>query len=144
MFFSMFFRIIFITYQDEKGVKEKPEAAHPRVLKLLNALDYRKHPFSLPLILLLLLALAFLLSKEYGFHLATEISGSHCYVITIPDVLNYLAALAFASGVVFIIHNSGFFGICQARQDHDVVMAIHYGEIVFAGAVFLMWLLMWL
>ncbi|MFD0050695.1 hypothetical protein ACFVHQ_15400 [Actinomycetes bacterium NPDC127524] len=64
--------------------------------------------------------------------------------LTVPEAVNYLAVLIFASGFTYIIHNTGFFRIPQSKKSDALIMAIHTGELVFGGLSLLVWLFNWL
>ncbi|OIK15072.1 hypothetical protein [Bacillus sp. MUM 13] len=130
--------LIFILHDQDKGEKRQPKNT------FLNMADYRKQPFSLSLILFLFYAASFLISKHCGIQLNVGMESGSEETLTVPQAVNYLAVLIFASGFTYIIHNTGFFGIPRSKKSDVLIMAIHAGELVFGGLSLLAWVFIWL
>lgn len=108
--------------------------------RFLRLIDHREHPFSLPLLLFLLVVLTFMLTKEFGLMLSLEVSGNRRYVMSLPSGTVLLTGLIYASGFLYIIQHSDFFGIRQARQSEDMVIMVHFGGVIVGLAVTGIWL----
>ena len=126
--------------EEEFDVEETQRSSH-KLRKFLRLIDYRRHPFSLPLILFIGIVLTFLLSAQFGLELSLEISGNSRYVISLPNIMILLSGLVFACGFMYIIQHGDFLGIRQTKQGENRLMLIHFLEIILCGAVFLIWLI---
>ncbi|WP_215164134.1 hypothetical protein [Paenibacillus sp. ISL-20] len=130
--------------QDEGGDKDDEDfqrRSH-KLRKFLRLIDYREHPFSVPLILFIIIVLTFLLSKQFGIMLSLETSGNPRYVMGLPTGTFILSGLVFFSGFIYIIQHNDFFGIRQAKQGEHKLMLIHFIEIIICGATFFIWLML--
>ncbi|MHA0855700.1 hypothetical protein [Paenibacillus sp. CMAA1364] len=112
-----------------------------KVRYLMRKIDYREHPFSLPLILFIMIVLTFMLSKHFGFALSLEISGNNRYTMTLPSGAWLSAELAITCVFIYIIQHCNFLGIRQINQGDAKVMLIHFMEIIVCGSTFLIWLM---
>lgn len=133
---------LYIMNDEGKDIEEK--YIQPKSHKLRNFLrliDYREHPFSLSLILFIIIVLTFLLSKQFGLMLSLETSGNPVYVISLPVATYILSGLVFACGFIYIIQHSDFFGIRQVEQGEYKLLQIHFFEIIICGPTFLIWLM---
>ena len=127
--------------EGEDKEEEDIQSKSHKVRYLLRKIDYREHPFSLPLILFIMIVLTFMLSKHFGFVLSLETSGNSRYVLSLPDGAWLLSELVFACGFIYIIQHGDFFGIRQVKQGDDKLTLIHFFEIIICGATFLIWLM---
>ncbi|WP_438348438.1 hypothetical protein ACP8HI_22985 [Paenibacillus sp. FA6] len=142
--FLGFLGFSFLYIMKDEGEDKEGEDIQPKSHKiryLLRQIDYREHPFSLALILFIMIVLSFMLSKHFGFELSLGTSGNSNYVMSLPDGAWFLAELVFACGFIYIIQHCHFFGIRQANQGDDKVMLIHFAEIIICGATFLIWIM---
>jgi hypothetical protein len=134
----------FLYIMKDEGKDIEEENIQPRSHKLRNFLrliDYREHPFSLSLILFIIIVLTFLLSKQFGLILSLETSGNPLYVMSLPVGTYILSGLVFACGFIYIIQHCDFFGIRQAEQGEYKLLQIHFFEIIICGSTFLIWLM---
>lgn len=115
----------------------RPESS--KVETFLRLIDYRKHPFSLPLILYILIILSFLLSKQLGIELSLDV-GRGRYVISMPVAANMVAISVFGCGLLYIIHNCSIFGIRRAAQADYKVIYLHFFEAMLGGVGLVIWL----
>ncbi len=136
------FSFIYIMKDEGKDKEEKDiQPKSHKVRYLLRLVDYRKHPFSVPLIIFIMIVLTFLLSKYFGFVLNLETSGNPRYVLSLPVGARILAQFSFACGFIYIIQHCDFFGIRQEKQGDDKLMLIHFIEIIMCGSIFFIWLI---
>ena len=126
---------IFIMRSNENDEVEEPKS------RIMRMIDYRTHPFSLPLILYILIVVSFLLSKQFGFTLSLETSGNPNYVIGLPASMYLEAALVFLCGFIYIIHNGDFLGIHKEKQSGNKLVAIHFIVLICTGSTLLIWLI---
>lgn len=131
---AILFGFIFIMRGNGEGDVEEPKS------RFMRLIDYRTHPFSIPLILFILVVVTFLLSKQFGFTLSYETGGNPRYVTSLPVAMYLEATLVFVCGFIYIIHNENFFGIHQEKQSDDKLIAIHLIVIISSGSTFLIWL----
>lgn len=139
------FSFLYIVQDEDEEKEDKeilPESHSVRTF--LQWIDYRRHPFSIALVLLIMIVLSFMLSKHYGWVLSLETSGNPRYVMSLPVSVLLLSELAFACGFIYIIQHSNFLGIRQAQQSDYKLMLIHFFEITICGAAFLIWLIIML
>ncbi|GKW46127.1 nucleotidyltransferase [Planococcus sp. NCCP-2050] len=108
--------------------------------KFLDVIDYRRHPFSLSLILFTLIVGSFVVSKEFGIPFYMEVSGDPRYATDLPNFAFSLSSLLVVSGFIYIINNGDLFGIRKAKQNGMKVLFIHFFEIIFCGASLFIWL----
>ena len=104
---------------------ENDEVEEPKS-RIMRMIDYRTHPFSIPLILYILIVVSFLLSKQFEFTLSLQTGGNPRYVIRLPASMYLEAALVFLCGFIYIIHNGDFFGIHKEKQSGNKLVAIHF------------------
>ena len=131
---SIIVAFIFIMRSNENDEMDAPKS------RIMRMIDYRNHPFSLPLILFILIVVSFLLSKQYGFTLSLEESGNP-NVSSLPTSMYLEAAVVFLCGFIYIIHNGDFLGIHQEKQSVYKLEAIHFLVLIFSGSTFLIWLI---
>ncbi|MFJ7828132.1 hypothetical protein [Psychrobacillus sp. NPDC096623] len=117
--------------------KLKPKTA--KVRKLMSLIDYRRHCFSLSLLLFIVIVLSYIITKGLGYTF-TEISGG-MNVMTLEGGMYCLSGLIFLCGFVYIIHHVDFLGVRQAKQSYEKVLRIHFIELIFVGIVFFIWLI---
>lgn len=133
---------VYIMKEEEQGIHEEDlQPKGHRLRNLLRLIDYREHPFSLALILFMLIVLTFLLSKRFGLVLSLETSGNPLYVMSLPNAAFLLSGLIFACGFQYIHQHCDFFGIRRAEQGEYKLILIHFIEIIICGASFLIWLM---
>jgi magnesium-transporting ATPase (P-type) len=134
------FGFIFIMHED--GNEESWEPSQNKMIRImLRLIDYRVHPFSIPLILFILIVVTFLLSKQFGFTLSLKVGGNPRYVQSLPAAMYPLAGLTIICGFMYFIQQEDFFGIKQARQSMEKLVAIHFMELIICGSTFLIWLI---
>lgn len=134
------FAFLFIVQGEYLAKDEDASASNPKYQRFLRLIDYRNHPFSLPLIVYILIILSFLLSKTLELPLSLETSGNPSYVMSLPAGTNLLSVLVFACGFLYMIQHGDVFGIRQANQSRDKLTLIHFLEIIICGATFFIWL----
>lgn len=137
------FSFLYIMKDGEQEQEEgdlQPES--PKVRYILRLIDYREHPFSVALILFIMIVLTLILSKHFGFELSMETSGNPRYVMSIPSGMRLLSGLVFACALIYIIQHCDFFGVRKAEQGEDKLMQIHFMEIILCGSMFLIWLIL--
>lgn len=132
---------LYIMKDEGEDKEEDILAKSHKVRFLLRRIDYREHPFSLPLILFIMIVLTFMLSKHFGFVLSLETSGNPRYVMSLPGGAWLNAELVFACGFLYIIQHCNFFGIHQVNQGNHKLLLIHFFEIIVCGATFFIWLM---
>lgn len=133
------FGFIFIMHED--GNEESWEPSKNRMIRvMLRLINYRTHPFSISLILFILIVLTFLLSKQFDFTLSLEVGGNPRYVHSLPVAMYSLAGLTIICGFMYFIQHEDFFGIQQATQSMEKLVAIHFMELIICGSTFLIWL----
>lgn len=108
--------------------------------KILDGIDYRRHPFNLSLILFTLIVASFVLSKQFGIPLYMEVGGNPRYATDLPNIAFSLSGLMVVSTFIYIINNGDLFGIRKAQQNGLKVLKIHFFEIIVCGASFFIWL----
>lgn len=127
---------IFIMHDDEKDEVEAPQKN-----KIMRLIDYRTHPFSLPLILFILVVVSFLLSNQLGYELDLDTGGNSMYVSTLPVAMYLEAVLIFTCGFMYIIQNGDFLGVHLKKQSDDKLLMIHCAVGIASGSTFLIWLM---
>lgn len=127
--------------EDERIPDEDLQPESHKWRKLLRLIDYREHPFSLALILFILIVLTFLLTKQFGLVLSLETSGNPRYVMSLPSATLFLSGLIFACVFIYIKQHCDFFGIRKAEQGQYKLFQIHFFEIIICGASFLIWIM---
>lgn len=136
------FSFLYIITDEGKDIEdENLQPKSHKMRNLLRLIDYRKHPFSLPLILFIIIVLTFLLSKQFGLTLNMEVSGNSIYVMSLPIGTYFLSILVFTCTCIYIIQHCDFFGIRQVEQGGYKLLQIHFFEIIFCGSTFLIWLM---
>ena len=131
---AIIFGFIFIMRGNGEDEVEEPKS------RFMRLIDYRTHPFSIPLILFILVVVTFLLSKQFGFTLSLETGGNPRYVTSLPAGMYLEAALVFVCGFIYIIHNGDFLGIHKEKQSGYKLLAIHFIVLISSGSTFLIWL----
>ena len=126
--------------ENEDIKKEKFQPKSDKLQNFLRLIDYREHPFSLGLILFVIIVLTFLMSKEFGFVLSLETSGNPMYVMSLPSAAFILSGLIFACAFIYINQHCDFLGIRQTEQGQYKLFQIHFLEIIICGASFLIWI----
>lgn len=131
---------IFIMHDD--GEDELWEPAKSRIMRtIMRLIDYRTHPFSIPLILFILIVVTFLFSKQFGFSLSLEAGGNPKYVLSLPVAMYLQTGLIFTCGFIYCIQHEGFLGINQSNQSEYKLMAIHFMELIACSSTFFIWLI---
>lgn len=137
---TIIFGFVFIMHDDEDDdVWDPPKSRFMQIL--LRLIDYRTQPFSVPLILFILIVVSFLLSKQFEFTLSLETGGNPRYVISLPALMFTQAALVFICGFIYIIQHGDFLGIRQAKQSDTKKFTIHFAVIGSSSPTFLIWLM---
>lgn len=132
---------IYIMHDEGRDDDEDLQPESPKIRGLLRLIDCRIHPFTLPLLLFIIVILTFLLSKQLGIELSLETGGNPRYVMSLPAGTSLTAGLAFACGFIYLIHHSDFLGIRQTRQRDEKVFVIHFTSIIVCGATFFIWVI---
>lgn len=124
---------LYIMHDDGEGDEWDPPKN--RFMQIfLRLIDYRNHPFSISLVLFILVVVTLLLSKHFGFTLnIANDRGYRRYVATIPSLMKILPGLMFSCGFLYIIQRVDFLGIRQAKQSTPKLIAIHFGELIVCG-----------
>jgi hypothetical protein len=135
------FLYIMYHYDGEMADGENLKPKNDKIRRLMNLIDYRNHFFSLSLALFIMIILSYLLSQEFGYTLAFEVSGNPRYVMTLQSGVFCLSGIIFYCGFLYIIHHSDFFGIRQANQSYYKVLLIHFMEFIIVGVTFFIWLI---
>ncbi|WP_305023438.1 hypothetical protein [Paenibacillus lacisoli] len=133
----------FFYIMNDEGEEVEEEELQPenhKLRALLRLIDYREHPFSLGLLLFIIIVLTLLLSKQYGLMLSLETGGNPMYVMSLPTAAFILSGLSIACGFIYIIHYCDFFGLRQTEQGPYKLFQIHFYEIIICGASFFIWL----
>ncbi|NMO94250.1 hypothetical protein HII30_00415 [Paenibacillus lemnae] len=133
----------FIYIMNDEGEKVKEEELEPEshtMRVILRLIDYRRHPFSLGLLIFLIIVVTVLLSKELGFTFSLETGGHPRYTMSLPVAAFLLSGLTMACGWIYIRQHCDFFGLRQAEQGPYKLFHIHFFEIVLCGASFFIWL----
>lgn len=105
----------------------------------LDLIDYRRHPFTLSLIVFSLVIGSFLLSKQLDIPMYLEVGGNPRYVTTLPISAYLTSGLMVVSTYIYIINNGDIFGIRKAKQNGVKIMQIHFFEIGFIGITLFIW-----
>ena len=137
------FSFIYIMKDEDEDEGVHDEDFQPKshkLAKFLRLIDYREHPFSVGLILFILIVLTFLLSKPLGVVMNLETSGNPKYVMSLPSAAFILSGLIFACGFIYIKEHCDFLGIRQAEQSRYKLFQIHFFEIIMCGASLLIWI----
>ncbi|MVP00660.1 hypothetical protein [Paenibacillus lutrae] len=135
------YSFLHIMRSEDEDMKETNLQPRKRAIRyFLRLIDYREHPFSIPLLLFIIIVMTFLLSKHFGLMLSLETSGNPRYVMSLPTSAWITAGLVFACAFMYIIQHCNFFGIHQAEQGEYKVIQIHFAEIIVCGATFFIWL----
>lgn len=108
--------------------------------KFLDFVDYRRHPFTISLLLFSLVIVSFLLSKQQDIPMNLEVSGNPRYVTSLPTIAFLTSGLMVVSSYIYIINNGDIFGIRKAEQNGLKVLQIHFLEIIICGATLFIWL----
>lgn len=108
--------------------------------KLLDLIDYRRHPFTISLIMYSLVIISFLLSKQLGIPIHMEVSGNPKYITSLPVIAFLTSGLMVVSIYVYIINNGDIFGIRKATQNENKMMLIRFLEICCCGLTLFIWL----
>lgn len=128
---------IFIMHDD--GVDDEGDQPKSRFMQiLLWLIDYRNHPFSIPLVLFILIVVTTLLSKQLGFILDLGGGGGFSrYTTTLSIQMKIYPALIYTCGLLYIIQHVDFLGIRQAKQSIYKLIFIHVAEIIHCGSTVL-------
>ncbi|MBY0098402.1 nucleotidyltransferase [Mesobacillus maritimus] len=111
-----------------------------KVKKFHDRIDYRRHPFTISLIIYVLVIGSFLLSKQWDIPLYMEVSGNPRYVTSLPDITFIMSGLMVISAYIYIINNGDLFGIRKAQQNGLKVLQLHFAEIIICGPTFFIWI----
>lgn len=122
---------------------DEPEDAvyKPKVRKLLDLIDYRRHPFNLSFIQYILVVISFFWSKKYGIHFDLEVQGNPKYVTSLPSIAFVLSGTMLVSTFIYLIHHGDIFGIRKAEQNEEKVLLVHFMEIMSCGVTFFVWIM---
>lgn len=134
---------IFIMREEDEEVAENEDdlkLKNKKLKKIFGWFDYRRHPFSIPLFLFLIIILSLLISKELGIAFELYETGGGRRSFPFFGAVYSLAGIVAPSGFLFIIQHCDFFGIRQRKQSYDKVIAIRFSE-VFAGLVAFIWII---
>ncbi|WP_339258281.1 hypothetical protein MKZ12_01055 [Paenibacillus sp. FSL R5-0713] len=137
------FSFFYIMNDDRGDLKEQEEDLKPEshfMQTFMRLIDYRQHPFSLGLLVFLLIVLTFLISKWFGWEISFDTGGNPLYVMSLPTSAVILSGLAFACGLIYINQHCDFFGLRQTDQGAYRLFQIHFYEIIACGASFFIWL----
>ncbi|MER2111082.1 nucleotidyltransferase [Solibacillus isronensis] len=140
---SMIAGIIFIL-QGERVEDDADWQYKGKTKKMLDLIDYRKHPFNISLILFILVIGSFILSKHWDIPLYMDASGNPRYVTTLPISASVMSALMVMSTFIYIINHGDFFGFRKAELSYERVMAVHFGEIIMCGATLCLLIFTWI
>ncbi|MFY0743878.1 nucleotidyltransferase [Solibacillus silvestris] len=102
--------------------------------KMLDLIDYRKHPFNISLIIYILVIVSFVLSKRLDIPLYMETGGNSRYVTSLPTISFLMSSLMVVSTFIYIISHGNFFGFRKAELSYERVMFVHFAEIIVCGA----------
>lgn len=102
--------------------------------KLLDLIDYRKHPFNISLIIYIMVIVSFVLSKGLDIPLYMETGGNPRYVTSLPTISFLMSSLMVVSTFIYIISHGDFFGFRKAELSYERVMFVHFTEIIVCGA----------
>ncbi|MGR6546645.1 hypothetical protein [Paenibacillus tundrae] len=142
MFITMivfsFFYIMSDVGEDVEEDELEPEG--PKMKALLRLIDYRQHPFSIGLLLFVMIVLILLLAKQYGWMLSIETGGNPLYVMSLPSSAFILSGLSVACALIYLHQQSSFLGLPQRNQGPYKLFQIHFYEIIICGASFFIWL----
>jgi len=111
-----------------------------KVKKFHDLIDYRRHPFTISLIIYVLVIGSFLLSKQWDIPLYMEVSGNPRYVTSLPNITFVMSGLMVISAYIYIINNGDLFGIRKAQQNGLKVLQLHFAEIIICGPTFFIWI----
>ena len=102
--------------------------------KLMNLIDYRKHPFNISLIIYILVIVSFVLSKQWEIPFYMETSGNARYAASLPMLSFLMSSLMVISTFIYIIHNGDLFGFRKSELSTEKIMFVHFAE-VFCGLI---------
>ena len=105
--------------------------------KLLDLIDYRKHPFNISLIIYILVIISFVWSKAWDVPFYMETGGNVRYVTSLPMISFLMSTLMVISTFIYIIHNGDLFGFRKSALSTEKVMFVHFAEI-FCGVTLIM------
>jgi hypothetical protein len=111
-----------------------------KVKRFHDMIDYRRHPFTISLIIYVFVIGSFLLSKQWDIPLYMEVSGNPRYVTSLPEITFVMSGLMVISAFIYIINNGDLFGIRKAQQNGLKVLQIHFAEIIICGVTFFIWI----
>ncbi|MEK5186160.1 nucleotidyltransferase [Solibacillus sp. FSL W7-1324] len=140
---SMIAGIIFIL-QGERVEDDADWQYKGKTKKMLELIDYRKHPFNISLILFILVIGSFILSKQWNIPLHMDVGGNPYYVTTLPISASVMSALMVMSTFIYIINHGDFFGFRKAELSYERVMAAHFGEIFMCGPTLCLLIFTWI
>ncbi|WP_071395006.1 hypothetical protein [Bacillus tuaregi] len=132
---------IFIMRDNEEEDEAYIEKRSRKVKAFLAVVDYRKHPFHLPIILFILIIISFLYANHHEMILNHLDNGDSMYGWSFPLGMITLAAAVFATAFIFIIHNSDFFGIRQLKQNEEKIIGLHFADLGVSGLALFVWLI---
>ncbi|MFX3648520.1 MAG: hypothetical protein ACE3K2_22755 [Paenibacillus sp.] len=137
------FSFFYILNDDRGDLKEQEEDLKPQsqfMQTSMRLIDYRQHPFSLGLLVFLIIVLTFLITKWFGWELSLETGGNPRYVMSLPASTFILSGLTVACGLIYINQHCDFLGLGQTEQGAYRLFQIHFYEIIACGASFFIWL----
>ncbi|MEK4387109.1 nucleotidyltransferase [Solibacillus sp. FSL W7-1464] len=140
---SMIAGIIFVL-QGERVEDDADWQYKGKTKKMLDLIDYRKHPFNISLILFILVIGSFIFSKQWNIPLHMDVGGNPYYVVTLPISASVMSALMVMSTFIYIIHHGDFFGFLKAGLSYERVMAAHFGEIFMCSPTLCLLIFTWI
>jgi len=140
----LFIGIVFIGFlfvMKGERVEEPDDLDFKGKVKMFHdMIDYRRHPFTISLIIYVLVIGSFLLSKQWDIQLYMEVSGNPRYVTSLPNITFIMSGLMVISAYIYIINNGDLFGIRKAQQNGLKVLQLHFAEIIICGPTFFIWI----
>ena len=140
---SMIAGIIFIL-QGERVEDDADWQYKGKTKKMLELIDYRKHPFNISLILFILVIGSFILSKHWHIPFSMDSNGNPYYATTLPISASVMSSLMVMSTFIYIINHGDFFGFRKAELSYERVMAAHFGEIFMCGPTLCLLIFTWI
>jgi hypothetical protein len=131
----------FVLYMAKAEPEEDDEPG--KAYRWLGFIDYRRHPFSLALVVFILMVLSLLLSKKYGINLVIDQEGYSPYATSLRTEFHLNAALLVACACLYINQYASFLGFHPKNSSHLVVAGIHFFEILVCGVGLFVLILSW-
>ncbi|MGD6900751.1 hypothetical protein [Bacillus infantis] len=131
----------FVLYMAKAEPEEDDEPGN--AYRWLRFIDYRRHPFSLALLVFILMNLSLLLSKKYGISLVIDQEGYSPYATSLRTEFHLNAALLVSCACLYINQHASFLGFHPKNSSHLVVVGIHFMEILVCGVGLFVLILSW-